>query len=142
MFPLTTSPLPPVWRLLLIEEVYLAGQNGTFPDLPCLGGAGGRCAVKGVDAGTGGLIAAIQRAQDGKAGVGDVAQICADAALRAGAHSSTIEAMVASLKTDELQRRLDDLAPPPIDQQDNDLMSLPQAAEACGVNKRTSSRLG
>ena len=54
---------------------------------------------------------ALESALRGSAGPEEWSQICADAALRAGAHSSMIEAMVASFKPDALQQRLDDLVP-------------------------------
>ena len=80
---------------------------------------------------------ALQRAKDGIATLDDVAAICADAALRAGLDCATIKRMTTSLHTDPLQRRLDDLVPPRADSADDDLMPLPDAARACGVNPRT-----
>ena len=82
---------------------------------------------------------ALESALRGSAGPEEWSQICADAALRAGAHSSTIEAMVASFKPDALQQRLDALMPT-VDETPEDLMPLPQAARECGVNVVSARR--
>ena len=58
------------------------------------------------------LEMALRAALDRRAGPEEWALISADAALRAGLDSATIEGMTSYLETDALQGRLDDLAPP------------------------------
>ena len=64
------------------------------------------------------LTKAIRAALAGTAGAADIAAIVADAARQNGVAETTIDAMTTALQHDQLQRRLDDLLPPPIPKDD------------------------
>ena len=71
----------------------------------------------------------------GRADAGDLAALYADAALRAGLDSATIEDMTASLETDALRGRLDDLSPPAGQANDDGFLDPDNLPEGVGLLK-------
>ena len=88
------------------------------------------------------LRQALHHVLGGKAGPSDLAALYADAALRAGLDSATIEDMTASLETDALRGRLDDLSPPAGQANDDGFLDPDNLPEGVGLAKNLAVKYG